>query len=167
MDYVDLEVVDIITDYLFCVSMILSENDDFVELGWISLVFSVFGVVCFFFKYMTYRKLFGFHVAQLRKELHDMNAKRYKCRKIVKEIREKTVNMDVLSMLNACVEDIPQAIIVAVVLSNSSWNEIAVLNIMVSMILIVIKLCQIVVACCGCKDEIIPPSLQKEMANLK
>ena len=63
---------------------------------------------------------------------------------IVKKIRQIRIDMDIISLLIACVEDVPQALIVVIVIhSNTKWNAISVLNFSLAIISFSWKLLQV------------------------
>eukprot|EP01084_Bolivina_argentea_P217155 368765_1 len=149
------EVFDITTDYLYAASLIVTQKKDLVIIGWISLVFAVFGLSIFFFKYQTYRKLVALQVKKLKKKLEKCNDED-KQEQIITQIRHRTMDINVISLLNGCIEDVPQTIIVLMVTSANAWNYISILTITLSMVSFTSKLSNIVVTKLGCMDESIP-----------
>eukprot|EP01084_Bolivina_argentea_P178491 308538_1 len=153
-----LEIIDIITDYIFGLSLIVGKttNDRLAVLGWLSLMFAIFGLSVFFFKYITYKKIFGYQVVELKQQLKnltdDTNETVNQRDEIIEEIRYRTMDIDVLSLLNGCIEDIPQTLIVLIVVSNKQWETISVLSISLSMASFILKLSQIIGTKYGCKD---------------
>merc|ERR1712228_680866 len=73
---------------------------------------------------------------------------------IMEKIRVRVADMDILNFLNACIEDIPQIILVLMVnyVSDNDLTTASVLTLTVSVTSCLLKIGQIIVAKCGCKD---------------
>eukprot|EP01083_Nonionella_stella_P084311 233362_1 len=160
-----LEIFDIVTDLSFGASLIVSDNNEHLAgLGWVSLLFAAVGISVSFFKYITYRKLIGHQVNGLRKELKECEDET-KRTEIVQEIRVRTMDMDVLSLMNGCIEDIPQTLIVLVAISGTKWGVISVLSITMSITSFLLKLSQVIGSKCGCKDTETEQQMKTEMMS--
>merc|ERR1712228_740595 len=132
-----LELFDIATDILFSLSLILpsdnAENDDLFLMGWVSMLITIFGIVLFFLKYSTHRKLIAFQVNELKEDWKNTQDATVK-NNIMKKIRVRLADMDILNFLNCCIEDIPQILLVLSVnsLSENDWTTVSVLTLTVS-----------------------------------
>eukprot|EP01084_Bolivina_argentea_P178489 308535_1 len=164
-----LEIIDIITDYIFGLSLIVGKttNDRLAVLGWLSLMFAIFGLSVFFFKYITYKKIFGYQVVELKQQLKnltdDTNETVNQRDEIIEEIRYRTMDIDVLSLLNGCIEDIPQFLIALTVVMQNEFQTVSVISITLSMASFVLKLSQIVSTKYGCKDQSITNNDKKQL----
>merc|ERR1712228_164704 len=152
-----LELFDIATDILFSLSLIVPsdnvDNDDLFLMGWVSMLITIFGIVLFFLKYSTHRKLIAFQVNELKEDWRNTQDATVK-NNIMEKIRVRVTDMDILSFLICCIEDIPQIILVLLVnsLSDNDWKTASVLTLAVSVTSCLLKIGQIIVAKCGCKD---------------
>merc|ERR1712228_1102250 len=152
-----LELFDIATDILFSLSLILpSDNEDNADLfllGSVSMLVTIFGIVLFFLKYSTHRKLIAFQVNELKEEWKNTQDATVK-NNIIEQIRVRVTDMDILNFLNCCIEDIPQILLVLMVigLSGNDLTTASVLTLTVSVTSCLLKIGQIIVAKCGCKD---------------
>eukprot|EP01083_Nonionella_stella_P302901 1046187_1 len=102
-----LDIFDIVTDYLYAASLIISNNSYLIVLGWMSLMFSICGLAVTFSKYAAFRKLIAFQVNVLTKEAAEAKTQT-KRDDMMNEIRMRLMDMNILSLLNGTVEDIPQ-----------------------------------------------------------
>eukprot|EP01084_Bolivina_argentea_P257340 433549_1 len=152
------EIFDITTDYLYAASLIVTDDNDLIILGWLSLLFSISGLSIFFFKYSTYRKLIALQVKTLRDKLRTCSDDD-KRDIIIKEIRHRTMDITIISLLNGCIEDVPQTIIILIATSNIKWNYVSILTISFSIISFTSKLSNVIVTKLGCMDE---PTTQNE-----
>merc|ERR1712228_246139 len=152
-----LELFDIGTDILFSLSLILpsdnADNDDLFLMGCVSMLVTIFGIVLFFLKYSTHRKLIAFQVNELKEDWRNTQDATVK-NNIMEKIRVRVTDMDILSFLICCIEDIPQIALVLMVssLSDNDWKTASVLTLAVSVTSCLLKIGQIIVAKCGCKD---------------
>merc|ERR1712228_1021288 len=65
-----LEFVDIVTDFLFAVDLILDDETKNASFyGWAALMTGIVGIICFYIKFLLMRKFIGFQCAKLKKEL--------------------------------------------------------------------------------------------------
>ena len=145
------ELFDCITDYIYATDLILISAT--AVLGWLSLIVSVLGLVLFLLKYSLFRKLFGHQIGEYQDKLNDSASDQTD---IMNEIRVRHLDLDVISLLNGVIEDVPQAMIVIIVTSNIGFNIISILSITMSMISFTLKLGQIIMAQLGCKDPVTP-----------
>merc|ERR1712228_75312 len=152
-----LELFDIATDILFSLSLIVpsdnAENDDLFLMGCVSMLVTIFGIVLFFLKYSTHRKLIAFQVNELKEDWKNTQDATVK-NGIMEQIRVRVTDMDILSFLNCCIEDIPQILLVVLVnsLSENDLTTASVLTLAVSVTSCLLKIGQIIVAKFGCKD---------------
>eukprot|EP01083_Nonionella_stella_P086199 239297_1 len=150
------DLFDAVTDYLFSASLIVEHtNTGLHQLGWISLGFAIAGLAMFFFKYTTYRKLIAFQATKLRKELQACSNENRK-QEIIKQIRYREMDINVISLLNGCIEDLPQTVIVLIATSHVAWDYISVLTIALSMVSFTLKASKIIATRLGCEDESVP-----------
>eukprot|EP01083_Nonionella_stella_P017718 49620_1 len=146
-----LDIFDIVTDYLYAASLIISNNSYLIVLGWMSLMFSICGLAVTFSKYAAFRKLIAFQVNVLTKEAAEAKTQT-KRDDMMNEIRMRLMDMNILSLLNGTVEDIPQTMIVLIATWGHNWNHISLLKITCSMISFTSKLCMILLTSLGCCD---------------
>eukprot|EP01083_Nonionella_stella_P164502 544590_1 len=161
MDYivVVLELSDLITDYVFAADLILNASGT-ATLGWISLMLSVFGLIMFYTKYILMRKLWGFQVAKYRKQLKECNDVMQRA-KIMIEIRHRMMDIDVISLLNGCIEDIPQTCIVLIILTNIGFGYVSILSLSLSVASFLMKSMTVLMSKFGCRDVDDPLGEQK------
>ena len=113
---------------------------------------AIIGLVLFGMKISLTQKLFGHQVSNLLQDLSDAKNEEDKAQ-IVEQIRQRTVDMDVVSLLIACCEDVPQILVVVIMINgNAKWNAISVLNLSVAVVSFSWKLLQVPSAKLGCKD---------------
>ena len=157
MDWISLllELFDIATDILFSLSLIVpsENNDDLFLLGCVNMLVTILGIVLFFLKYLTHRKLIVFQVTELKEEwknTQDVVAKT----NIMGKIRVRLADMDILNFLNCCIEDIPQILVVLMLneLSDNDLTTASVLTLTASVTSCLLKIGQIIGSKCGCKD---------------
>merc|ERR1719242_553601 len=108
-----LELSDLATDFWFGASLIVSSQDDenLFIVGWLSMMIAIIGAIIFFLKYLTYRKLIGHQVANLKTEWRQTDDATEK-KRILEEIRRRVTDMDMISFLNSLLEDIPSIVLV-------------------------------------------------------
>eukprot|EP01084_Bolivina_argentea_P178149 307968_1 len=147
------EIVDIITDYLFAADLITSSMIDvfLIMLGWISLIIAIFGVILFFSKCLLLKKLVGFQIKKYRNQLKETNDRAERT-VIMQEIRSRIMDIDVLSLLNSGIEDLPQTLIVLIYLNNFGFSYISIATISMSILSFMMKLFGILLTKFGCKD---------------
>eukprot|EP01084_Bolivina_argentea_P292548 502967_1 len=158
LNYIEIciELTDMGTDYFFASSLIIMDNgNNFFVLGWISLIFAIFGLFVFFFKYNTYRKLIAFQTSNLIQELNTCTVDS-RIKEIIEGIRYREMDINMLSLLNGLVEDVPQAMIILVLISNQPWDHLSVLSITFSIISFVLKMAKAIATKFGCTDYPIP-----------
>eukprot|EP01084_Bolivina_argentea_P141890 249301_1 len=148
-----LETFDIITDYLFAANIIISDDSSSYELflGWFSLLFAILGVIIFVVKYLTMRKLMGKQIATFKHQL-TLTENLQKRKEIIEKIRLRLLDIDVLSILNGCIEDIPQTIIILIFLTNFGFDYISIFTISLSVFGLCMRLVGVFLTICGCKD---------------
>eukprot|EP01084_Bolivina_argentea_P257339 433548_1 len=151
------EIFDIATDYFYAASLIVTPTDDnyaasLILLGWLSLLFSISGLSIFFFKYSTYRKLIAKQAKTLKNQLNACKNDNERDA-ITQEIRYRTMDITIISLLNGCIEDVPQTLIILIATSNIKWNYISILTISFSIISFTSKLSNVIVTKFGCMDE--------------
>ena len=141
-----MEIFDVVTDFIFGISLILpnQEGNFLFLLGWTSMIFTVFGVIGAFCKYMAYRKLIAYQVEMLKEQRNNTSAE---------EIRVRIMDIDVLSLMICCVEDVPQTAIVLIATSGNTWTAASILTIILSIFSFLLKMAQIIAAKAGCKDN--------------
>ena len=158
------ELFDMITDYLYAASLIVDDDSSFNSLGWISLSFAILGLCIFLIKYSTYRKLIASQVKQLKQELNMCHND--KNDEIVKEIRYRTMDINIISLLNGTIEDVPQTLIVLIATSDIKWNYISISSIAFSMISFTLKLSKVIVTSLGCDDQSIPENKVRKQLEM-
>eukprot|EP01084_Bolivina_argentea_P048177 88775_1 len=159
LEYVGIimEIMDIITDYIFATNLILSHRltklgSDVAILGWGSLIFSVFGMVVFICKYALLKKLLGVQIKEYRHKLSINKGDSDKRAEIMNKIRYCKLDIDVVNLLNGAVEDGPQMLIALTVLMNIGFNLISIISITLSVLSFVMKIIGILMTKLGCKD---------------
>eukprot|EP01083_Nonionella_stella_P011296 32127_1 len=153
------ELFDIITDYLFAADLIVRSMDStLMTLGWISLIVAIFGVIMFYTKYVLMKKLWGYQRANFTRKLSLSTDQTTKIQ-ITQEIRIRTMDICVISLLNSCVEDIPQTLIVSIVLSNVGIGYISIASLSLSILSFCLKLLSVIMSQCGCKDIDVEPRM--------
>eukprot|EP01084_Bolivina_argentea_P027015 50209_1 len=144
-----IESCDIFTDYVFASDLIISNHNRI--LGWMSLLIAILGVILFFSKYLLLKKILGVQVKRYRKQLKETND-RDERDSIMQEIRKRKIDIDVMSLLNASIEDIPQTMIVLIVLHNVGFSYISIASISMSILSFLLKLFGILMTKFGCND---------------
>merc|ERR1712013_11315 len=108
------------------------------------------------------QKFIGHQVAALKcsiaqlaapdSKLNKMEMK-VKVQKLTEEIRSRYVDLDVVALLIACLEDVPQATIVMIVVSSTGdWSTVAIFTIAFSLSSLLWRAGQVFASKCGCKD---------------
>eukprot|EP01083_Nonionella_stella_P232411 819902_1 len=156
VDYlmIGLEIFDIATDYLYATSLIVSNHSYLIVLGWLSLMFSICGLVVLFSKYSAFRKLIASQVNVLKEEAAKAKEDDERDEKM-KQIRARKTDIHIISLLNGTVEDVPQTLIVLIATWSHSWSYISILKITCAMVSFASKLCMIVLTYLGCCDPTI------------
>eukprot|EP01084_Bolivina_argentea_P094354 169620_1 len=145
-----IEVIDIITDYLYGVDLI---THNLASLGWISLFAAGVGCVIFYIKFFLAKKLIGFQSVQLKAEFKQNVDNAEKCLLLMNQLRQRKMDIYMISLLIACFEDCPQSIIVVIVVtSDIGWSSLSVLTMSLAIMSFGIKICQVMMSKCGCKD---------------
>eukprot|EP01084_Bolivina_argentea_P274482 467882_1 len=150
-----IEAVDMITDFFFSGDLIANHGNtsNVVILGWISLLSGIAGFLGFIVKMHMMRKLIGWQVPNLIKDLRRPSITNSKQQKAINKMRQCRIDIDVITLLMACLEDCPQTVIVILIVSSSiGWSSISLANVTVSVISFCMKLLQIVLTKYGCKD---------------
>eukprot|EP01083_Nonionella_stella_P092164 257897_1 len=156
-----IEVFDVVTDYLFAVDLITNNNasNDVILLGWISLFAAIIGCLFFYVKLLLTKKLIGFQVPLLKQQLKRRlsvaqdTIDNIQQNELMMAMRQRRIDIYVITLLIACFEDCPQAIIVVIIVSsNIGWTSFSVLNIAMSVLGFCVKCLQIVMAKYGCQD---------------
>eukprot|EP01084_Bolivina_argentea_P013105 24543_1 len=150
-----LELFDITTDYVFASDLIVAKSDDtlLVILGWISLVIAILGVILFLCKYSLLKKLLGVQIKRYKEELKQtQNNNNHERNLIMRQIRIRKIDIDVLSLLNSSVEDLPQTMIILIYLNNFGFTYISVVSISISILSFMLKLFSIIMTSFGCND---------------
>eukprot|EP01084_Bolivina_argentea_P276790 472371_1 len=168
MEYVGiiLELIDIVTDWILATNLIIYPKYDssFKVLGWVSLIFAVCGVAVFICKYFLLKKILGVQIKKYKAQLKQPNDDE-KRKQIMKEIRIRKTDIDVMSLLNGSIEDIPQTLIATIILSNFGVDYRSVASISMSILSFLMKLIAIIMTKCGCKDESDVVEMQIKMNN--
>jgi len=156
------ELSDMASDYLFATTLITADNASHAQLGWISLVSAALGFILSMLKFKMTQKFLGHQVVALKEALsrlsrpdHDLKRQDVKNaeNRLVQQIRTRYVDLDVIALVISCVEDVPQAmIVVMMVAATSIWTKVSILTLTLSMISFFWKLAQVFAGTCGCKD---------------
>eukprot|EP01083_Nonionella_stella_P041463 112414_1 len=160
------EIADVVTDYIFGFSLIIksrqSEDTIGTLLGWMSLLCTIIGSVIFYIRFILAKKLIGFQTRNLKKQFKHVHVQfeklespiaKLKSHALVLEMRKIRMYIDLISMLITCLEDVPQLMIVyVVVIAGNEWTEIRIVTICVTITSILLRICQVLMAKFGCKD---------------
>eukprot|EP01083_Nonionella_stella_P078945 216323_1 len=158
------DLFDIVTDYLFAASLIVGDNaSDLILCGWVSLCFAIIGLATCLFKYGTFRKLIALQATQLKKNLESCPNEERKD-EIIKQIRYREMDINVISLLNGCIEDLPQTMIVLITTSSVAWSYISVLTISLSMLSFTLKIYKIIATKLGCEDQSMPDAKRVQLS---
>eukprot|EP01083_Nonionella_stella_P149947 476930_1 len=158
------DLFDIVTDYLFAASLIVGDNaSDLILCGWVSLCFAIIGLATCLFKYSTFRKLIALQATQLKKNLESCPNEERKD-EIIKQIRYREMDINVISLLNGCIEDLPQTMIVLITTSSVAWSYISVLTISLSMLSFTLKIYKIIATKLGCEDQSMPDAKRVQLS---
>merc|ERR1712113_1374916 len=67
------EIFDVAVDYLYAVDLITHKSADVNNLGWISLLCAIIGVILFGIKMLLTKKFLGHQVVELKKRVNKIN----------------------------------------------------------------------------------------------
>eukprot|EP01084_Bolivina_argentea_P030116 55847_1 len=137
-----LEIVDIITDYMYSSQLILAEITRIKVLGWFLLMFSICGVLLFLFKVNLMKKLIGKQCKEYKQQ-REMN--RITSTQLNDEVKRRFLDIGLFSFVCSCFEDLPQCVIsISVSTSQFGWTSLSILSFSLSLISFLYKLVKIV-----------------------
>ena len=156
-----LSFTDVITDYVYAFSLILRSNQQSIQfLGWLSLICGSIGTTLCIFHMVFARKIYS-KIPGLKVKLQSVvnsnnNEMDDEIEHTLGEIRSRKVDIGVFAILIVCIEDIPQMAIIFLVNSMlSSWTEISIIALSMSIISCLMKFMTIMMDGCGCNDDTI------------
>merc|ERR1712129_37811 len=103
-----IEIADIVTDFLFAINLIMDQETENAELfGWLSAIPTVFGGVMSYLKLNLTRKFIGYQCVGFKQRLSEIHAdanKEEECKRVIGEIRNRVMDLNVFGLLGVCVE---------------------------------------------------------------
>eukprot|EP01084_Bolivina_argentea_P079095 143521_1 len=149
-----LEIFNIITDYIFVVYLLMDTSSEIriFALSWLALIVSILGVILFVFKYILLNKILGVQIKQYQLALSHARDD-IKQQKMITEIRIRRFDIDVISLFNSSIEDIPLILIILIHINEFGFDYISIVTLSMSILVCLIKLHTMCMTKLGCNVE--------------